>query len=195
MKTDEKAFKCTLFLNSLYFWPACTLSVEPCPPPVVFRTGKGTSGPCYVLPLGHQLPLQHLLPIQSWPELQQGPRLPAGRTASPVLFSRNNCACSNRATNTRVSIVDLLRHNPASPPLYCKKEARTAAPPVQTEKTDPLCSPCPFSASTEVHDPPLLPPATPKASKHSHFASFPPSASSSGWQGSRSSYENSENML
>lgn len=50
-----------------------------------------------------------------------GPRLSAARTASPALFSRNNCVCSNRGSNTRVPIVDLLRHNPASPPYTARK--------------------------------------------------------------------------
>lgn len=98
----------------------------------------------------------------------RGLRLSVARNAFPVFFRRN--VSSNSSSNTQDPIVDVLGHNPASPPLPCKKATRAAVPPVQTEKTDPLCFACPFQASTEVHDPPLLPPATLKASKHSHFS-------------------------
>lgn len=120
-----------------------------------------------------KLPLQHLLPIQSWAELQwaRGCRY-QGLPLQPS--SVGTTVCSNRGSNTTLSFVDLLGHNPASPPLYCKKEPRTAAPPVQTEKTEPLCSPCPFSVSTEVHDLPLLPPCNPKSFKNTPTFLLPP---------------------
>lgn len=54
---------------------------------------------------------------------------------------------------------------------HSKEEARKAAPPVQTEKTGPFCSPCPFSTSLVVHDPPLLP-GTPW--KHQNTLPGPP---------------------
>lgn len=88
-----------------------------------------------------------------------GPMTPGARTAFRTLFSRNNCVFREG-------------HQHPRPRTHRKEEARKAVPPIETEKTDPLCSPCPFSASTEVHDPPLLPTGTRKLQNISPFPSL-----------------------
>lgn len=122
-----------------------------------FQDMEGSSSPCYVQPPGHK-PLSHLLPIQSWPEPDR-----AAQSASPKLFTRQPPLYVRAEAPTPKILLWMwsglsLLHPPAP-----QGRGKNKRPPAETEKTDPLCSLCPISASIEVHDPPLLLAVTSKA--------------------------------
>lgn len=100
--------------------------------------------------------------------------------------------CSNRGSSTRISIVDLFGHNPASPPYTARK--RLEQPPHQYRqgKQTPFVPPAPSQrrARYMIHPPPPAPQSW--KLQNSPTFTFPPFASSVGaGQDSKASQVNS----
>lgn len=106
----------------------------------------------------------------------------------------NNSAFIQRGSNTRVSIVALLRHNPASPPYTARKRRGQPSRQYRQRKQTPFVSPAPSQRRPRYMTPPSPPSCNPESFRNTPTLPIPLSTCSTGWQDCRSSYERSENI-
>lgn len=96
--------------------------------------------------------------------------------------------CSNRGSNTRPSIEDLLRDNPASPPYTARKSREQPPRQYRQRKQSPFVPPAPSQRRLRY----MIYPSSPCSNPESFS---PPSTFCSVRQKRSSSSENSENVL